>query len=52
MAGLYTLLQDGLLVDRTWLYERGIKSTAVDYYVRSGELEAIAHGDIENLGLG
>ena len=44
MAGLYTLLQDGLLVDRTWLYERGIKSTAVDYYVRSGELEAIAHG--------
>jgi len=38
------VLPDGLLVDRKWLDEKGFKRSAVDYYLRSGTLVAVAHG--------
>ena len=44
MAAIDTVLQEGLLVDRTWLRDHGIDRPAVDYYARSGRLEAVAHG--------
>ncbi|NCB00961.1 MAG: hypothetical protein EOM67_02200 [Spirochaetia bacterium] len=44
MATLYSVLQDGLLVDRAYLQKRGINRTAVDYYIRSGKLIVVAHG--------
>ncbi|MDN5334125.1 MAG: hypothetical protein PWP59_1387 [Sphaerochaeta sp.] len=44
MAALDYELPEGLLVDRTWLKERGIKSTTVDYYLRSGKFEAVVQG--------
>jgi hypothetical protein len=37
-------LQEGLLVDRAWLQHHGFDRPAVDYYLRSGKLEAVAHG--------
>ncbi len=37
-------LFEGLLVDRAWLKGRGIENTNVDYYLRSGKLEAVVHG--------
>jgi len=37
-------LPEGLVVDRTWLQERGFDRPAVDYFIRSGKLEAVAHG--------
>jgi hypothetical protein len=44
MAAIDSVMQEGLLVDRNWLKQHGIDYTAVDYYLRSGRLEAIAHG--------
>lgn len=44
MAGLDILVQEGLLVDRTWLRKHGIHRSAADYYLRSGKLEAVARG--------
>lgn len=37
-------LPDGLLVDRTWLKASGFGRPAVDYYLRSGALVAVARG--------
>ncbi|MXI87761.1 type IV toxin-antitoxin system AbiEi family antitoxin domain-containing protein [Sphaerochaeta halotolerans] len=44
MATLDSELLEGLLVDRAWLKGRGIENTTVDYYLRSGKLEAVIHG--------
>ena len=44
MATLDSVMQEGLLVDRNWLQLHGIDHTAVDYYLRSKKLEAVAHG--------
>ena len=44
MAALDAVLQEGLLVDRVWLRNYGFDRPAVDYYLRSGKLEAVAHG--------
>ena len=41
---LDSLLQEGILVDRKWLREKGFDRPAVDYYLRSGKLKAAAHG--------
>lgn len=35
---------EGLVVDRSWLKKRGIYAPLVDYYLRKGYLESIAHG--------
>lgn len=43
-ASLFTILPDGQLVDRKWLKSRGFKRTDVDYHLRSGNLQAVAHG--------
>jgi len=39
-----TVLQEGLIVDRNWLRQRGVSTTAIDYYLRSGKLASYAHG--------
>jgi len=43
-----TKLQDtvpeGLLVNRAWLKDKGVNRSLVDYYLRSGVLEAVARG--------
>jgi len=41
---LSTVLPDGLLVDRNWLKLKGFKRPLVDYYCRTGKLEAVARG--------
>lgn len=41
---LSSLLPEGLLVDRNWLKNEGINRPLVDYYLRSGALEATARG--------
>lgn len=37
-------LPEGLVVDRTWLADRGFERPLVDYYLRSGALEPVARG--------
>ena len=44
MATLDSILQEGLLVDRKWLRQRGINATTVDYYLRSNKIDALVHG--------
>ncbi len=44
MATLDSVLQEGLLVDRSWFGRHGVDGTAVDYYLRAGKIEAILHG--------
>ncbi len=41
---LSTVLPEGLLVDRNWLKKKGFQRPLVDYYLRSGALEAVARG--------
>jgi hypothetical protein len=41
---LDSVLWDGLLVDRKWLKDKGFNRPAVDYYLRSEKLEAVARG--------
>jgi len=41
---LDSVLGEGLLVDRKWLKDNGFNRPAVDYYLRSGKLEAFARG--------
>ena len=41
---LEQVLQEGQVVNRGWLYERGISRPRVDYALRAGKLESIAHG--------
>lgn len=42
--GLSTVLAEGLLVNRNWLKQQGYQRPLVDYYLRSGALEAVARG--------
>ncbi len=44
MAIIDKVVQDGLLVDRSYLQLHGIDRTTVDYYLRSGKIKAVAHG--------
>jgi hypothetical protein len=41
---LERLLPDGQVVDRNWLEKKGFRRPLVDYYLRSGALEAVARG--------
>ena len=41
---LSVVLPEGLLVDRNWLKQKGFQRPLVDYYLRSGALEAVARG--------
>jgi hypothetical protein len=41
---LESCLPDGLVVDRAWLKQRGFDRPKVDFYVRSGSLQAVARG--------
>jgi len=43
-GSLDSVVQEGLLVDRKWLRDKGFDRPAVDYYLRSGKLEAVTHG--------
>lgn len=44
VKSLDSVLHEGLLVDRKWLMKKGFGRPAVDYFLRSGKLEAIARG--------
>jgi len=48
---LSAVLSEGLLVDRNWLKQRGFQRPLVDYYLRSGALEAVARGVYRRPGL-
>ncbi len=41
---LEKVLPEGLLVNRDWLYAKGFKRSAIDYYLRSEILVAAARG--------
>jgi len=41
---LITSLQEGVLVDRRWFKSKGFGRTTVDYYRRTGKLEAVSRG--------
>jgi len=43
-AKLEQVLPEGLLVNRVWLYDKGFTRSAVDYYLRSGDLVAVTRG--------
>lgn len=43
-TSLRDLLPEGLVVDRSWLADRGVKRPLVDYYLRTGALSPIARG--------
>jgi hypothetical protein len=44
MAMLDSVLPEGRLVDRGWLKNNGMDRPTVDYYLRCGKLERVAHG--------
>ncbi|HHU88211.1 MAG: type IV toxin-antitoxin system AbiEi family antitoxin domain-containing protein [Sphaerochaetaceae bacterium] len=44
MAKIDNVLQEGILFNRKYLNRHGITNTAIDYYLRSGKIEAILHG--------
>ena len=37
-------LQDGVVVNRSWLKDKNIDSSLVDYYLRKGYLTRVAYG--------
>ncbi len=41
---LDTIMQEGVLVNRKWLKAKGVERPAIDYYLRSGKLEAVVRG--------
>ena len=41
---LEQILPDGMLVDRKWLKSHGFERPAIDYYIRSGSIVAVARG--------
>jgi hypothetical protein len=43
-SSLEQTLFEGQLVNRKWLLQRGFSRPRVDYFLRSGKLESIAHG--------
>ena len=44
------ILLDGMIVNRKWLYDRGIKRSTIDYYLRSKKLETLSHGIYRKAG--
>lgn len=44
MAKIDRALQEGILFNRKYLAQHGITNTAIDYYLRSGKIVAVAHG--------
>ncbi|NLA93468.1 MAG: hypothetical protein GX842_08600 [Spirochaetales bacterium] len=44
MAKIDIVLQEGVLFNRKYLNQHGIANTAIDYYLRSGKIEAVSHG--------
>lgn len=44
MVTLDSILQEGLLVDRKWIRQRGINATTVDYYLLTNKIDALGHG--------
>lgn len=43
-SSLDQTLPEGQLVDRNWLLQRGFNRPRVDYFLRAGKLEPVAHG--------
>jgi len=43
-SSLEKTLYEGQLVNRDWLLKRGFNRPRVDYFLRSGKLESVAHG--------
>ncbi|MFB6357802.1 MAG: AbiEi antitoxin N-terminal domain-containing protein [Thiohalorhabdaceae bacterium] len=43
-TSLANTLPEGQLVNRSWLKDRGFDRPRVDYYLRTGALEAVARG--------
>lgn len=41
---LDSTLPEGLLVNRDWLSAKGFERASVDYFIRAGKLDAVAHG--------
>ncbi len=41
---LEKILPEGLVVDRAWLNAQGVSRPNIDYYLRTGRLEAVARG--------
>ena len=41
---LEKILPEGLVVDRAWLNKQGVSRPNIDYYLRTGRLEAVARG--------
>jgi hypothetical protein len=44
VQSLDSVLQEGILVDRKWLKDKGFTRTTVDYYLRSDKIKAVTHG--------
>jgi len=38
------ILSEGIIANRSWLMEKGFERPAIDYYIRSGKIEAVNHG--------
>ncbi len=45
------LLPEGQLVNRTWLKARGVERPMIDFWLRSGKLQAVSHGLYRRPGL-
>ena len=43
-SSLEQTLSEGQLVNRDWLLQRGFNRPRVDYFLRAGKLESVAHG--------
>ena len=43
-VSLEKILPEGLVVDRAWLNAQGFSRPSIDYYLRTGRLEAVARG--------
>ncbi len=41
---LEKILPEGLVVDRAWLNAQGVSRPSIDYYLRTGRLQAVARG--------
>jgi hypothetical protein len=41
---LEKILPEGLVINRAWLNAQGVSRPSIDYYLRSGRLEAVARG--------
>jgi hypothetical protein len=44
MPKIESVLNEGVIVNRAWLKEKGFSRSAIDYFLRSGKLKAISAG--------